>query len=215
MIIFGTRGIHTTRERGHFHCPQCGAQQPFRKRRVRSFFHIYFIPLIPISGGTEYIKCDACKGDFQLGVLDYDPQKVADEIDAAFKTAVTSTIVAMVAADGEIEPEEVSRACELVAGVLKIELTPAEVEAQAREALDGHVPVDAALRNVAPHINEHGKELIVRVAADIAAADGDFAGAEMDLIVRIAGNLGMSEAHVRGILMGTPAKRNDEAYDME
>ncbi len=200
MIIFGTRTIHTTRERGEFHCPACGAKQAFRKRRARSFFHVYFIPLIPVSGGQEYIKCNACKGDFQLAVLEHDPGAAAAALDMAFMKAVVDIVVVIAAADGEIETSEVARAGEIVREITKVDMPPDELYARATEALDGHVPVDADLRALAPHINEHGKELLVRIALDMAGADGHIDDSEMEVVARIGENLGMSAAHLRGII---------------
>lgn len=42
--------------------------------------------------------------------------------------------------------------------------------------------------------------MLVRVALDIAASDGEVAPAVLALVARIASDLGMSLAHVRGII---------------
>ncbi|MAY74182.1 MAG: hypothetical protein CMJ31_05530 [Phycisphaerae bacterium] len=204
MIIFGTRSISTTRGRGHFHCPQCSARSAYRQRRARGFFHIYWIPLIPISGGKEYVRCDGCRSDFHLDILKHDPSKRQDEATNAFGQAVRHVVVAMIAADANIDPAEVARARQIVSNVLGHELDADEVYADATAALDGRIPIDASLRAAAEHVNEHGKEVLVRIAIDIAASDGELEDEEIDLIQRIAVNLGMSPAHLRGILLADP-----------
>ena len=48
MIIFGTRGITYRMAAGRFACPSCGPGTGFTHRRVRRFFTLYFIPVIPL-----------------------------------------------------------------------------------------------------------------------------------------------------------------------
>ncbi|MEL7472333.1 MAG: TerB family tellurite resistance protein [Planctomycetota bacterium] len=213
MILFGTKTVKTPREHGEFFCPQCQARRAHKKRRGRQFFHLYFIPIIPISGGHEFIQCQDCKGEFHLDVLSHDPEKQRAEMEGAFNTAVTNVVAAMIAADGHIDPQEIARATDIVAQVTGAQLPPDEISTLATQALDGRVPVDSTLREVAPHINEHGKEMIVRIALDIAASDDDIAEDELRLIERIAGNLGMSPAHLRGIFAPDPDTDPKHAED--
>ena len=70
MIFFGTRGVTSTVKEGDFHCPQCNNSQKFRHRKVRKFFTLYFIPLIPLESAGEYVECRNCKGTFIPRVLE-------------------------------------------------------------------------------------------------------------------------------------------------
>ena len=59
MIIFGTTGLNSTKERGAFNCPRCSMQRGYRWISVNRFFTLYFIPLIPL--GTRYLDvCTVC-----------------------------------------------------------------------------------------------------------------------------------------------------------
>ncbi|WP_367890590.1 zinc-ribbon domain-containing protein [Sinomicrobium kalidii] len=69
MIIFGTRGISSTQTSGKFHCPQCNAQQSYKRKKVTKFFTLYFIPLIPLGKRGEYVECTTCKTTFYTGIL--------------------------------------------------------------------------------------------------------------------------------------------------
>ena len=69
MIIFGTYVIHKTLGEGHFGCPQCLGVTSYRIRRGRWFFHILFIPLIPMKRTAPFVECLTCKGKWALGVL--------------------------------------------------------------------------------------------------------------------------------------------------
>ena len=48
LIIFGTRGVTYSVATGEFHCPSCAIKRGYDHKRVRRFFTLYFIPLIPL-----------------------------------------------------------------------------------------------------------------------------------------------------------------------
>jgi hypothetical protein len=80
MIIYGTRGITSIAGSGQFHCPRCGPRRQFNHMAVRRWFTLYFIPLIPMWSGGEYVECTACSGTFGPEVMNYDPE--ADRLNA-------------------------------------------------------------------------------------------------------------------------------------
>ena len=48
-----------------FCVPRVTAQAPFVKKRVRKFFTLYFIPVIPLSSAGEYVECERCKSKYE------------------------------------------------------------------------------------------------------------------------------------------------------
>lgn len=78
MIIFGTYVIHRTLGEGHFMCPQCMGVTAYRVRRGRWFFHILFIPLIPMKKTPPHVECLTCRSKFALGVLGPDAEQYRD-----------------------------------------------------------------------------------------------------------------------------------------
>lgn len=80
MIIFGTYVIHRTLGEGHFMCPQCMGVTAYRVRRGRWFFHILFIPLIPMKKTPPHVECLTCRSKFALGVLGPDAQQYRDDV---------------------------------------------------------------------------------------------------------------------------------------
>ena len=69
LIIFGRRAVTGDQGGGTFHCPRCGPDQPYMHKRVRSFFTLYFIPLIPMNTLGEYVECGRCQGQYKPEVL--------------------------------------------------------------------------------------------------------------------------------------------------
>jgi len=80
MIIYGTRGITSVAETGHFHCPRCGPRRQFNRMAVRRWFTLYFIPVIPLWNGGEYLECTTCAGTFGPEAMHYDPEAAQREM---------------------------------------------------------------------------------------------------------------------------------------
>jgi len=69
LIIFGRRAVTGSQGGGTFHCPSCGPNKAYTHKRVRSFFTLYFIPVIPLSTLGEYVECGTCQGKYKPEVL--------------------------------------------------------------------------------------------------------------------------------------------------
>ncbi len=200
MIIFGTRGVTTTPERGTFNCPQCASQQPYNYKRVRRFFTLYFIPVIPLDKLGEYIECPSCQGTFDTAILSYDPSQESQQIEAFFFIAVKQVMIAMLLADGVIDDREVK----MLQSVYH-ELTGTEVpEDELREEIAviqgaGSTALEL-IEGLAPQLNDSGKETVMRAAYSIANADGVIDDTESTLLAEIGDGLGFTTAHMQGLL---------------
>lgn len=69
LIIFGSRAVTGSKGTGSFVCPRCGPGAPYDHKRVRRFFTLYFIPLIPLRTVGEYIECGTCRTTYKPEVL--------------------------------------------------------------------------------------------------------------------------------------------------
>jgi len=118
-------------------------------------------------------------------------------MESTFADAARWVVVAMIVADGTILQSEIDRALEIVRRATDEDITRDEVELEAAAALAGRLPIDDALRKVGPGLNDHDKELLVRIAVDIAATDGELAEGEIALVKRIAENLGVTPDGLR------------------
>jgi tellurite resistance protein len=200
VIIFGTRGVTTTPESGQFFCPTCGSGATFRWRRVRRFFTLYFIPVIPLDRLGEYIECQGCRGTFQIGVLEFDPAKAAGEVEAQYQTGVRRVMIAMLLADGVIEDSEVAAIRSIFHELTGRDLGEAVVRQEIAEIQGSGAEVKQVLAGLAGMLNDHGKEKVIEAAYLVASADGEFHESEQALIVQVADVLGVSKAHLKGLL---------------
>ncbi len=69
FIIWGWRGVPSQLDAGEFFCPQCNRECEYRLMQSRTFFTIFFLPIIPLGRGERYVECTQCRQTYQEGVL--------------------------------------------------------------------------------------------------------------------------------------------------
>ena len=201
MIVFGTRGITTSPQRGNFYCPSCGPDSPFKWKRIRRFFTLYFIPVIPLAKLGEYIECQLCQGTYDTNVLQFDPQQMAMEIEARYQTVMRHVMISMLLADGSVDDSEVRELISLFAEMTGRQLEDATVRQEIAQIQAQGGSVIPSLKEVGEMLNEYGKEKAIEGAYRIAAADGSVAPEEQQMLGQIGEALGLSASHFKGIMV--------------
>lgn len=200
MIIFGWRNVTMTGDKGSFHCPECGAGTRYEQKKVRRFFMLYFIPLIPLQSIGEYVECSGCKNTYKPEVLGYDPAAADRLFRAAWQDAVLRVMVRMVAADGRIADDEVESVRAIYFRLSGLELSPEEIAASAATTLGSAGSVGTDIEEVAPRLNDRGREMVMRAAIYVSLADGDVAEEEWKALADLARAMGMTPTHAKGVL---------------
>ncbi len=200
MIIFGTRGVTTTPERGNFYCPSCASENSYAHKRVRRFFTLYFIPVIPLNVLGEYIECQECKDTFRNEVLEHRPPPGSAEIEAEFQRAIKRAMVLMTLADGQVQDAEMQTMASIFGKIVGRELNEQDLRDEVKLAQTEDQTIADYLRAVSPYVNNSGKEMIIKAMFHVAAADGVFEDAEKKLLADTAKALEVSSAHLNGIL---------------
>ena len=200
LIIFGTRGVTYGSEGGQFFCPDCSGKQQYLHKRVRRFFTLYFIPLIPLDLLGEYIECQQCTSTYKTSILDYNPEKAAAAEEAEFQKAMRRVLVLMMLADGVVEESEVE-AIQTILGKLEDRtISRQEIDSEVDRARKESQDIQAYCRGMAGYLNDSGREMVVKAAILVAGADGHFDEKERDALANIATALNMSRAHFSGII---------------
>jgi len=197
MIIFGTRGVTTTHEQGVFHCPSCGAGSNFRWRRVRRFFTLYFIPLIPLDLVGEYVECGQCKRTYEVRVLEYNPASEALKLQGHFQETLRMVMIASLPAPLRLERHALERVMELheSAGHPGVDIGRWERDAAAFSSTGGALFTN--LKELSGAVNDHGRETLVEAAYIAADAFNHTADAHLG---DLAGALGMTPSHFHGLM---------------
>ena len=202
MLIWGTKPVKTTLATGSFHCPGCGTTTSYRHIRARRHGHVYWIPLFPIGEGVEYVECDNCKATWQPTILDRQGRDLSSSRDL-LGAAILASAVAVAAANGRVDSEEVDLICTVIESVTGSRLDPKEVESAARSAGGAQLhTAEQLLHRVEPALSAEGKELVVKVAILVAGVDREFDDSEGAVVASIASSLGITSDHLRGIVAG-------------
>ena len=116
MIIYGTGYYFKSRQASHKgFCPYCGKYGKLSSWNGRSFFHLYFIPLIPISKFQRIHKyCKLCNQGLAFPIEQF------DAITHKIKEQSAQAILALQDGDEEIldEMEQPANAVTLLEGAL-------------------------------------------------------------------------------------------------
>lgn len=200
MIIFGTRGVTYSAGSGDFHCPECRTRLPYSHKRIRRFFTLYFIPVIPLDLHGEYIECQRCRGTYRLDVLNFDPQAEATQFEAEFHRAVKRVMVQMMLADGEVDEEEIEAIRNIYGQLTNAEISADEVRVAISQVRRDRQDISTSLARCAGYLNDNGKEMVVKAAFLVAAADGEFHEEEKALLAEVGQSLGMTAAHFNGVI---------------
>ena len=202
FIIFGTRGVTYNHTKGQFYCPCCDVEKSYKHKRVRRFFTLYFIPVIPLDLLGEYIECARCNATFKEDVLDFDPSENT-QVEAEFQLAVKRVMVLMMMADGVIDDAEVTTIGELYSRITGKPFSEEQVRAEIAVAEAAQKTATDYLSEVAPYVNDAGKDLIIKAGIFVAAADGEFQDEEKELLFEMAKALEVSPDRLTGLLDAT------------
>ncbi len=200
MIIFGTRGVKFKIDEGHFMCPQCAAERPYKHKKVRRFFTLYFIPLIPLDSLGDFVECQQCKGTFVSRVLDYKPSMGENQFQSEYEKAMRHCMIMMMLADGEIDENEMEMVLNIINKFGHNDITMQELEDLVEVVEHQNEPIQKYLSRITPSLNEHGKEIIIKCAIAVASSDGHVDDSEIALIHEMADTMEMSKYHIKGLL---------------
>lgn len=202
MIIYGTKGMRSKDEAGDFYCPQCGQRQTYDEYKVRRWFTLYFVPLIPLNIAARYLECRSCLGTFKTDVRDHGPEHYAAEtqkFEAEFQRAMKGTMILMLLADGRIEPQEL-QTIQSIYGQLTNHELPADVLADDINQLQASAPrIKDYLADIGTRLNDGGKAMVYKAAALVAMADGEVAKEEEALLRSTQKALGLTGTQAKNI----------------
>jgi uncharacterized tellurite resistance protein B-like protein len=201
MIVWGSRGVTSSVRQGTFHCPQCRSRQPYELKKVQKYFSLYFIPLAPVKDLAEYVECQTCKQTFKTEVLQFDPEARDKAFLAAVTHAFRRVAVLTMLADGEPQSAECEALRQVYREHFKRELDPSAFDDEVARARADQRTLAEHLSMIAGQLNVQGKELLIRAALQVAVSDAPLGAEEQALIAEAGQALGLSTAHVRGLIL--------------
>lgn len=202
MIFFGTRGVTLTGDSGDFLCPQCSKACTYKRRKVRRFFTLYFVPLIPLNLLGEYIECQTCKTAYNDNVLERRKSVSTDDkpFEAEYERAMRKSMAIMVLADGEVGQTEVKAMTDIYNSISGKEATFEDMASEIEITKGEGLTIESYLENINGFVNRSGKELLVKALIGIAYADGNFDETEQKILITALAKLDISKEHFEEIM---------------
>jgi uncharacterized tellurite resistance protein B-like protein len=202
MIFFGTRGLTLTGDSGDFFCPNCGSERPYKRRKVRRFFTLYFVPLIPLDLLGEYIECLTCKNTYNDKVLELAADVEADRkaFESEYERAVRKSMAIMVLADGVVDESEIDAMTSIYNSLTGKDASREDMALEIETTKNEDLAIEDYLESINGQVNANGKELVVRALISIAYADGDFDEEEQKTLIKALSALDITENHFKEIM---------------
>jgi Tellurite resistance protein TerB len=199
IVIFGFRVRLKTIAEGTFFCPRCGADRSYLLQQARRWFTLFFIPIFPASQPLgDQVQCTTCRTSFRPEVLD---APTSEEFSENLRGAMRVAAIAMLHAS---DPHHAAARQAAIAATRETGLEHYEDAwlTNDLEAIDTST-LDSYVRALAQGLNDQGKETFLAQVARVGLADGPLTPPETQLLDSIGSALGLSAAHVRGILVTT------------
>lgn len=193
MIIWGWRSRAKVLARGIFRCPQCGTDRHYAHKAWRTWFTLFFIPVIPLKHLGDAVECESCGSSFQPAVLTMPTTaQLEDELLEAFRAAVVTVVRA------NPSPGAISAAVAVMSTFAGTEWNAGELENDVGDLAVDDLP--ERLARLGDSLSEQGKERFLALCTEVAATGGVIDADARAVINAVAGDLGMTAAHARGVV---------------
>ena len=205
FFIFGTEGSSSNIGVGEFFCPECSDYKTYQHIKVEKKISLFFIPIFPIEDLGHYIECQNCNSTFKTNVLDYDPKKEEEHIKGMYFLGSLDIMISIAMADKTLKDDEFSTIIFIFKGITggadeinNIPLKEFVLNRIDKFKRDNLSSIDIS-KSLAPHLNEIGREKVLRAAIYVSKADGIIQEEEMKLLHKISDALLLPKTYANGI----------------
>ena len=198
LLIFGLRVYFRTIGEGTFYCQRCGGDRRYRHRVGRRWFHLFFIPLIPLATVGEFIQCTQCGTRYSTGVLRL---PTTAQMQAALPTGMRAAAIIMLLAGDPGSSAARRRVIDVVRGAGLSDYEDAAVDADIRSAgADGELSASDRLSALSTQLAVPAREWFLAEMVRIGLADGPLTDSERQAARDIGASLGMTPAQAVGVI---------------
>jgi hypothetical protein len=198
LILWGTRVFYRTIGQGKFHCKRCGGDRPYRQRRGRRFFTLfYFLPLIPLNKVGDHVQCLTCKTRYHTNAL---ALPTAEQMQAALPAGMRAAASAMLRSDDPASAVSRRRAIEAITRAGARNYDEAALDSDLARPPQYAAP---ALNRVGGQLTVQAREWFLAEVVRIGMADGVLSDSQRQAAQAIAVGLGMTQAQAYGVISTT------------
>lgn len=201
FFIAGTKGVTTTLAKGEFYCPKCNLKKTYKHNQVHEKVTVFFVPIANLRLLGEYIECQSCFNTYKMEIIDYDPEKEAQEEQALYIIGLKKVMTMMMLADGKIEDSEKAMMKNIYQHMTDSQLSNQDIDNEINSCKVNPMDLEDYLDKLFPQLNQPGRETIIKLAYWISISDGHFDKAEERLLKKLAKHFQISNAHLKGIIL--------------
>jgi tellurite resistance protein len=196
-LLLGRRFCFQTTGRGVLHCYRCGGDRVYRRGTARRWFHLLYLPLVPLERVGEHVQCRTCRTRYRVEVLRL-PTTV--QMQAALPAATVVAATAMLRAGGRQNRAARDRAIDLIRAAGLADYDDAALTKDLAQALAQGNDISEALTALADQLMDPAPEWFLADAVRVGLADGPLSNSERNEVTRIAAHLGLSAVRAHGVI---------------
>ncbi len=194
ILFFGWRIVFRTIGQGAFHCPHEGADRDYRLRAARRWFHVFWLPIIPLKRFGEVVECQSCHSRYEPDVLRVPTATaIADSLARAMRMSVVDILRSSSAVSSLQHHAALNILRQYLPTYHDVDLRT-DIVSLDTSSLHEH------LQHIATVLNDVGKESLVGSGAWVAVADGNLNSTSRIVLEQLGADLGMTPAHIRGVI---------------
>ena len=201
MIIGGSKLRIFTEGNGNFYCPECNDYKNYELKNVKKYFIFLFILQFEVGDLGNYIECSECNSTFKEDVLKFDPKADNLKIRGLYFSAARDIMISIAMADGKIGDNEFERIINSFEKLTQIKLGKEDLLDAIRNLKIREHSLSEITEEIAPYLNDQGKETVLRAAIAISKADGAIQEEELNLLHSLSGDLLLPKAYANGVFI--------------
>jgi uncharacterized tellurite resistance protein B-like protein len=198
--MIGTINLTRTRETGTFYCPQCSSLQDFRRRTRRPFLTIYFIPVVPIGGGEEFVQCRGCRSNWDTTVLAVDQAGHEAAKTDVFREEAIRAAILIVIADSEISEAEITALQRIGRRLLERPVDREELGELCSAAYQNEITAANYITTVAPRWNQQQRRLGLQAMFLAASAEGTLSEPQLEVLQHARRVMDLTESEFEEVI---------------
>lgn len=200
MIVIGTSNLKFTRQTGSFFCPRCMESQTFKRKLVRQFLTVYFIPLIPLHKVSEYIECERCKAQFSPESADLDAEAVRNMQQMATFESIRRVLVLIVSVDNVVTEAELAVVRDFTRTHLHVDVSQQQLVDELERLQAMELDVHEYIQEIAADLGPEEKDLLIYHAFLVASTDGQLSESCTEFLKQFPKLVGVSETRFRQVI---------------
>jgi tellurite resistance protein len=198
MIFLGFRFHFRITGRGTLHCYRCGGDRQYRKCVGRRWFHLFFVPAIPLDRVAEHVQCTICDTRYRIEVL---ALPTTEQMLTALPTGMRAAATGMVRAGDSASSAARASAVDAVRHAGLDSYDDAALAADLADASSHDLA--GVLGTLARQLTMPAHEWFLADVVRVGLADGQLSPDERRAAREIAACLGMTPAQAHGVIAMT------------